>query len=289
MNYKLFEIGGVNIYTYGTLVAIAFLVGIFLAAYRAKKLGENPQNVLDLCLYVMIASIAGARLCFVAINWEYFSQHLIEIVFIQQGGLVFYGGMVLAVITTVIFLKLKKLSILQYLDILTPSLAIGHAIGRIGCFFNGCCYGKVAGNSFFSFLAVRFPRVVEKIPFGDGNVSEQLIGSPPYADHLYAGLLTEADKCSLPVYPTQLFSSAMNLMFFFIVLAMFRHRRFKGQIWWSYMIMYSVGRFTIEFIRGDNPLLGAIPLTFSQIVSVILFVSGLVAYIVTNQKSKSIV
>ncbi|MDX9702508.1 MAG: prolipoprotein diacylglyceryl transferase [Candidatus Auribacterota bacterium] len=286
MNYRLFQIGGVNIYTYGTLVAIAFLFGIFLAAYRARKIGEDPQNILDLCLYIMVSSIVGARLCFVVLNWEYFKRHLIEIVFIQQGGLVFYGGMIFAVACTIIFLKLKKLSILQYLDILTPSLAVGHAIGRVGCFFNGCCYGKVAGNSIFSFLAVRFPKVVERIPLGDGTISEQVIGSPPYIDHLYSAMITESDQYSLPIYPTQLFSAGMNFIFFFIMLAIFRHRKFTGQIWWSYLILYSVGRFMIEFVRADNPYVSSIPLTFSQILSIFLFITALTAYYFLSKQSK---
>lgn len=279
MNYRLFQIGGVNIYTYGTMVAIAFLTGIFLGVYRAKKLGENPQNILDLCLYIMIGSIAGARLVFVMNNWEYFRNNLIEILFIQQGGLVFYGGMIAAVLIAIIYLKLKHLSILLYLDILTPSLAIGHAIGRIGCFFNGCCYGKVPeSGSLFGFLAVRFPRIVDKIMVTPEHFSEQVIGSPPYVDHLYKGLITDEAVCSLPVYPTQLFSAAMNFAFFVIVTYMFRTRKFNGQIWWSYLIMYAVGRFLIECIRGDVPRIEPTPFTFSQLISIAMFAVGIIMY-----------
>jgi phosphatidylglycerol:prolipoprotein diacylglycerol transferase len=265
------------------MIAIAFIVAITIAAKRASACGEDPQNILDLCLYLMISSIAGARLCYVFTNWSYYRSNLIEILFIHKGGLVFYGGVILGTIVAVVFLKLKKLSVWKYLDILTPSLAIGHAIGRIGCFLNGCCFGKVIQNNTLQFLGVRFPRVADTTHVTD-NVTDLLIGSPPYLDHLHRGLIAPDATCSLPVYPTQLFATAMNFGIFLILLKLFKKRRFDGQIWWTYIILYAVARFMLEFMRGDNPLLPPFNLTFSQSLAVVLFLAGIIMYNVLRRK-----
>lgn len=283
MNYRLFHIGALNIYSYGVMVALAFITGIYLASKRAKQLNEDPQNILDLCLFIIIFSIIGARLTFVLTYWQYFQNNLIKIFYLQEGGLVFYGGMIFAVVTAVIFLKIKKLNIFKYLDILAPSLAFGHALGRIGCFLNGCCYGKIVWNDHLSCLGVKFPKVVELIKNADGSFVNEIIGSPPFLDHLHEGLVGAEAHESLPIYPTQLFSSGYNFMIFLFLMYLFKKRSFNGQIWWSYVFVYSICRFTVEFIRGDNPaiLLG---LTFSQILSVFMFILSLIFYLKLSAK-----
>jgi len=284
MNYRLFHIGSLNIYSYGVMVALAFLTGIYLASKRAKQLNEKPQNILDLCLFIIISSIIGARLTFVLTYWPYFQNNLIKIFYLQEGGLVFYGGMILAVITAVVFLKLNKLKIFKYLDILAPSLAIGHAFGRIGCFLNGCCYGKIVWNEKLSFLGIRFPKVVEIMRHSDGSLHNDIIGSPPFLDHLHEGLVNAQACESLPVYPAQLVSSGYNFIIFFFLLYLFKKRGFDGQIWWTYVFLYSICRFLIEFIRADNARL-IMGLTFSQIISIFMLFLSLFFYRLLSRKN----
>lgn len=280
MNYRLFHFGSINIYSYGVMVAIAFIVGIVIAARRAKQLNEDPQNILDLCLYLMISSIAGARICYVVTNWDYYRNNLFEIVLLNRGGLVFYGGVIFAIVTAVSYLKLKKLRVWNYLDILTPSLAIGHALGRIGCFLNGCCYGRIVWNAHLKFLGIRFPQVTELTD----TFSERIIGSPAYIDQLNQGFVKPTDLYSLPVYPTQLFETGFNIVIFFILLHMFKKRRFEGQIWWAYTMMYAVSRFLVEFVRGDNPIIPATGMTLSQNLAIIFFITGIIMYFVLRKK-----
>ncbi len=281
MHYRLFHIGQINIYSYGFMVALAFIVGIYIAANRAKKLGENYQNIYDLCLYLMFASIIGARLTYVLTNWEYYRNNPVEIVMVNKGGLVFYGGLILAGIVSILFLKIKKLNVWKYFDILSPSIAIGHALGRVGCFLNGCCYGKLAKNSV---VGVKFPKVVDSL--NNATSFGNIIGSPPFLDHLHNGLITENSVCSLPVYPTQIFSSLMNFSIFLFLIFLFKKRRFNGQIWCAHTMLYAVGRFSIEFLRGDNPLIPPLNLTLSQHIAIFLFLLGLFMYIYLCTKQK---
>jgi len=284
MNYRLFHFGSINIYSYGLMIALAFLIGIFVASKYAKKFNENPQNIVDLCLYVMISSIFGARLFYVIDNHSYYMSNPVEIFYIHEGGLIFYGGLIFGLGTAVVFLKAKHQNIFKYMDILAPSLALGQAIGRIGCFLNGCCYGRIVYNPKLSFLAVKFPKVTEIIENPKGHFYHQIIGSPAYIDHLKHSFISENDLFSLNVVPTQLISAGMNLIIFFILVWLFKRYRFFGHIISSYLILYSTNRFFIEFLRGDNPPIYPVSLTFSQIISIILFFTGIAMYYLCHKK-----
>lgn len=285
---KLFQLGGITVYSYGLMVAIAFIVGISIGARRARTLGEDPQNILDLCLWVMIFSLVGARLCYVIINIDYYSRYPLEIIMVNRGGLVFYGGIIGAIIASFLFIKIKKLNMGTYFDILSPSLAIGHALGRIGCFLNGCCYGRVIHSHPLRFIGVQFPRVVETVHNAQGEAVSQIIGAPAYLAHLNNGIITDTAQTCLPVYPTQLISSVGNLIIFFILTYLFSKRSFKGQIWWSYVMIYAVFRFLIEFLRGDNPPVPPFGFTFSQTLAIGLFIVGIIMYNYLKKKQAGI-
>ncbi|MEW6535767.1 MAG: prolipoprotein diacylglyceryl transferase [Candidatus Auribacterota bacterium] len=286
MMSRLFQLGGITIYSYGLMVAIGFIIGIYFGVRRARLLGENPQNILDMCLTIMIASIAGARLCYVLTNIDYYRDHIIEIFFLQKGGLVFYGGVLSAVIASLIFLKIKKLNIWLYFDILSPSLAIGHALGRVGCFLNGCCYGRIIKADSLKWLGVEFPRTTETVHLSNGSITSDIVGAPAYLDHLNHGWIDNASTHCLPVYPTQLISAVVNLSVFFCLLYIFRKRSFNGQVWWSYTMIYAMSRFCIEFLRGDNPPVPPFFLTFSQTMAIVLFIIGAVMYILLRNRQQ---
>ena len=142
MHPVLFKFGKLTIHSYGFFVALGFIVGIFLAKLEAKKLGEDQEKIMDLCFYILMASILGARLFYVFTNHEMFLSDPLEVLRIWNGGLVFYGGFIGALVTVIVYIKKKKILPWKTVDILTPSLALGYCIARLGCFSAGCCYGK---------------------------------------------------------------------------------------------------------------------------------------------------
>jgi len=227
-----FKLGSVTIYSYGIMLALAFGVGIYLARKRAVTVGINSQTIMDLGVYVLISSIIGARLLYVLSNLSYYKTHPLEVVF-SRYGFIFYGGLILAIIVGSWYIKRQNLSVWKTADVIAPSIAIGHAIGRIGCFLNGCCYGKPT-----------------TLPWG-----VMLPGSDPLQ-------LTR-------LHPTQLYSCASNLIIFCILTYLWKRRKFDGQIFLLYLILYAVARFTIEIYRGDNPYI-LLHLTLSQILSIFI-------------------
>ncbi|MCX5681682.1 MAG: prolipoprotein diacylglyceryl transferase [Candidatus Omnitrophica bacterium] len=136
------KIGSFTIYAYGAMMAVAAAVCAFLLQREAKKNHINPDIIFDLVFWVVISGIIGSRLFFVFLNLEYFMKNPGEILLINQGGLAWQGGMILGGLTSVWFIRFKKMPLLKTLDFVIPYAALGQAIGRIGCFLNGCCYGK---------------------------------------------------------------------------------------------------------------------------------------------------
>ena len=205
------SIGPLKIYSYGLMVGIAFIVATYFALKRASLFGIPKEVVNNLVIIFLISGILGARILYVALNINFFIANPSNIFMINRGGLVFYGGFIGALIAGIIYARAVKVSILDAADLIVPFAALGHAIGRIGCFLNGCCYGKLTD----SFIGVVFPNTFVK------------------------------------VYPSQLFSSAGLLIIFAILFRMQKHRRFKGQVLALYLISYGAFRFLIEFTRGD--------------------------------------
>jgi len=144
----LFKIGPIEIHSYGAALAFAFLTVAFLVRRRAFALGENGDNILDLCVWLIVSGLIGGRLLFVLLNFEYYRENPLDTLKLWQGGLVWYGGLIAALLAAAIFLSAKKMPILKTFDLMAPYAALGQSIGRIGCFLNGCCYGKAASAKF---------------------------------------------------------------------------------------------------------------------------------------------
>lgn len=227
----LFELGPVKIYTYGLLVASAFLVSTYLVKREARREGISQDIILNLCLGLVIFGILGARLLYILQNLKFYLAYPGQILMLHKGGLSFFGGLILAIIFAVIFLKRARLSVLHTFDLVSPYLALAQAIGRIGCFFNGCCYGRLG-------------------------------------------------------HPVQLYA-AFNLLLIFIILRVFqaKQRAFAGKIFLLYCLLYSISRFFMEFLRGDNlPVMAG--LTIHQLISIgIILISGAIWW--RNAKSSS--
>ncbi len=222
------QMGPFTIYSYGLLLVVAFLVSSTLATFQAKKQKINPDIIFNLSFTVFISGIIGARSLYVIENITYYLRNPLEIIMLQLGGLSWFGGLILGFLSGTVYLKKKKLSIYRILDLMSPFVALGQAIGRIGCLSNGCCFGKI------SKFGLYFP--VHK----------------------------------LVLIPTQIYSS-LALVFIFIILRFLQDRPHKeGEIFFAYLLFYSIKRFFIEFWRADNEII-LFGLTLFQLMSIAVF------------------
>jgi phosphatidylglycerol:prolipoprotein diacylglycerol transferase len=245
------SLGPVTLYSYGAMLALAFFLGALLAAARARKRGIEKAVIYDLVAYIMVFSLAGARLFFVAVNFDYYQAHPLDAFKLWEGGLVLYGGILFGFGVAAWFLKRHKLAVWKVMDIFTPSLALGIAIGRVGCFLNGCCYGKLSQSFGVCYPAANMP--------------------PAYEQQLSAGLIAPGAHCSLPVLPTQLYETAVCLAIFGALLfAEKRFRMFDGFLFWLFILLYSIQRFFMEGLRYYESNFFAGFLTIGQIMSLVL-------------------
>jgi phosphatidylglycerol---prolipoprotein diacylglyceryl transferase len=247
MHPVLFNVGPFTVHTYGALIALAFLVGLLLAAKEAKRKGIDPERMMDLGLYILIAAIVGSRLFQVAVEHKYFFQNPLEIVKIWKGGLAFYGGFIGALFMGIWYLRKHGLPVWKVGDALAPSIAIGQAIGRLGCLSAGCCYG-----------------LPTDLPWGITFNAPGTLALP-----------------GIPLQPTQLYESFCMFILFGVLWAFRKRITVEGQLFWTYVMSYSVIRFIIEFFRGDTERgfiqMGSFDLSSSQAVAIFAFMTAVVA------------
>ncbi|WDP88762.1 MAG: prolipoprotein diacylglyceryl transferase [Desulfobacter sp.] len=213
----LLEIGSLKLYTYGLFLALGFMTAIWFTKRNARFYGISHQTVSDLFFAILVSAIVGARLLYVGINFKDYQNNFLEMFKIWNGGLVFFGGFIASVAAAVIFCRIRKLEVWKTADVLAPGLALGHAVGRFGCFFAGCCYGRACDLP----IAVTFSHPESLAP-------------------LHTAL-----------HPTQLYMVGTNFVLFLILLAIQRRKRFTGMVFLSYVMLYSLFRAVVEFFRGD--------------------------------------
>ncbi|MEH0020074.1 MAG: prolipoprotein diacylglyceryl transferase [Desulfobacter sp.] len=213
----LLEIGSLKLYTYGLFLALGFVIAIWFTKRNARFFGISDQAVSDLFFVILLAAIVGARLLYVIINPEPYKQNFLDIFKIWNGGLVFFGGFVAAFLAAFVFLKIRRMEIWKTADILAPGLALGHSVGRLGCLFAGCCYGRTCELPF----AVTFTHPQSLAPL------------------------------NVMLHPTQLYMVASNFILFLVLLAIQKRKRFNGMVFLSYVMLYSVFRAVVEYFRGD--------------------------------------
>ena len=242
----LIDINGFQITTYGLMVAIAFATLWLCVVSRGQKLGYSQEFLQNLITLNVIAAFVFARLLYIITVWDEFTHNPWSIIF-SRDGYVFYGGFIGAILILIWYTRRRKLSVAGILDLFAPFVALAQGIGRIGCFLFGCCYGAECHLPW----AVQFP---------DGSPASYHFG----VDHW--------------VHPSQIYHSLFNFIHFGILIAIRKRQTFRGQIAASYFMIYSVGRFLIEFTRGDyRGFLG--PFSTSQIISFLIFTGGLIFYI----------
>lgn len=240
MHPLLFEVGRFPVYTYGLLLAAAYLTGLWLAVRRARARGLDGDRVMDLGLWIIGSALIGAKLLLLIVEFDYYSRNPAELFGIVRSGGVFYGGLIAAVLTAFWYMRRAKLPLWTTTDAFAPGIALGHVVGRLGCFAAGCCYGTPTA-----------------LPWGvtfTNPLAAENVGTP----------------LGVALHPTQLYEAGAELIILVLLLATERSgRQFPGRTFWLYMLMYGVTRFIIEFYRGDPR--GAVGvLSTSQLISVIL-------------------
>ncbi|HXO44114.1 MAG TPA: prolipoprotein diacylglyceryl transferase [Candidatus Cybelea sp.] len=248
MHPVLFQIGSVTIYTYGVLAAAGFLAGLWYAYHRAPIVGLDPNQVWNLGIWGILVALAVSKIWLILSVWDYYSanpRQIFSIATFQSAG-VFYGGLVGGLLWVILYTHSQKMSLLAVLDLMAAPVALGHAIGRLGCFAAGCCYGKPTSVGW----GVTFTN----------PVTEKISGTP----------------LDVSLHPTQLYESAAEFLNFAILVLLGAKRRTTGRIIGAYFILYGIERGTIEFFRGDpgRTLLFHNRLSLMQIVSAALIITG---------------
>ncbi len=272
MHSVLFRLDPIVIHAYGACLALAILLCYFVLVRLGRPLGYSADFISSLLTVLIIFGLVGARLFFVIEHWAYYSKRPGDIVKVWQGGLMFYGGLIVAAAALGVWIRVNRRPIGEVLDLIVTAVPLGHAIGRVGCFLNGCCYGRLS----HACIAVRYPH--QSIPWAD-----QLAACEPGSAD-YARLTAEGAR-SLPVLPIQLIEAGLNAVVFVILLTLFRRRTRNGAQVAAYMMLYAVVRFVVEFARADDRLHVG-PFSIGQVISLALLVGGLVLTGVIRRRPK---
>lgn len=245
---QLFHIGSFFLPTYGFLVSLGVLLGLWLSVRNSEKLGYNGDKAWNLGILVVLCGILGAKILYIVNEWGYYSTHTGEIFSINtlQAGGVFSGGLLAAFIAAAWYVRKNHMPALGTCDAFSPGLAFGHALGRIGCFAAGCCYGKPTGH----WWGVTF----------HNPLANSITGTP----------------LGIPLEPTQLFESAVEFANFFFLMWLLKRRKFDGQVFGAFLFIYGIARFFLEFLR-DDPGRGSVfggVMSGTQLIAVGLVIAG---------------
>jgi len=245
---RLFHIGSFNVPTYGFLVALGVLIGLWISVRNSQKQGIDPDHAWNLGILVVLCGILGAKILYIINDWSTYAAHPGEIFSLStlQAGGVFSGGLIAALLAAAWYIRKHHMPALGTCDAFAPGLALGHAIGRIGCFSAGCCYGKPTTH----WWGVTFTN----------PLAAELVGTP----------------LNQKLQPTQLFESAVELANFFLLTWMLKRKKFEGQVFGAYLVLYGVARYFLEFIRDDpgrGSVFGGI-MSGTQLISIFLVITG---------------
>ncbi|MCK5529103.1 MAG: prolipoprotein diacylglyceryl transferase [Kiritimatiellae bacterium] len=267
MHPEFLKIGPIQIYWYGIFMALAAIAGLLNWTWLGKGTKRNFNFCSDMLFWIMLAAILGARIAYIIANLQYFIDYPAQIVRIDQGGLIFYGGLIGASISLILFAKHKGEKILDIQDLAITSIPLGHALGRIGCFINGCCYGSIHSGP----LAVTYPK-----------------GSLAWDHQMETGLLTSVSTHCQPVHPVQLYEAALGTITFVILHIIYKRHKKSGTVLAAYLLTYPIVRFILEFFRGDPRVRYETQFSVAQYISVTLFCLGCAIFLyqyIENKKA----
>ncbi len=243
---------GFRIAFYGIIIGCGMLAGIYLAQKDAKRRGQDPELYLDFALYAIIFAIIGARAYYVIFEWDAYKDNLLQIFNLRAGGLAIYGGVIGAVITLLIFSRIRKMSFFSMADTGVLGLTLGQIIGRWGNFFNCEAFGGYTEG----LLAMRIKR--------------SLVNPSMISQELIQHLIVEEGVEYIQVHPTFLYESMWNLCLLVFMLWYRKQKKFNGEMFLIYLLGYGIGRSWIEGLRTDQLLLFGTGLPVSQCLSMIL-------------------
>jgi phosphatidylglycerol---prolipoprotein diacylglyceryl transferase len=255
MHPILFEVGGFTIYSYGVLLAAAYLLGLQFALVRARGRGLDGQRVMDLGIWIIVSALLGAKLLLFVVDYRQFTSSWTDLLNLARSGGVFYGGLIVAVTVAFWYMWRYRMPLWTTTDVFAPGIALGHAVGRLGCLLAGCCFGRPTSVPW----AITF----------HSSVAAANVGTP----------------LGVPLHPTQLYEAAAELIILAVLLASeHRGRIFAGRTFWAYLFLYGISRFVIEFYRGDNRGMVLGVLSTSQFVSLVLVPLSIVMLIVLSRR-----
>ena len=251
----------ITIHTYGAFIGFGFLCAMLLAKRQAQREGENPEHFIDIAFFLLFWGLIGSRLLFMLTQFHEYIENPIQIVMFWRGGLVFYGGFITATLYLTWNCHRHKRNFFKVADIFIPYLALAHAFGRLGCLSAGCCFGKATHQAW----GIIFP-------------AESMVHSA----QVESGLIL-FNSPSLPVHPTQLYEAGIELLFFILLVFLRNNKRFHGQIFLLWLILYPIARSFIEMFRGDK-IRGVYILSTSQYISIGVAITAIVLYLGLRQK-----
>jgi phosphatidylglycerol:prolipoprotein diacylglycerol transferase len=234
--------------TYGFLVATGVLIGLWISVRNSERQGIDPEKAWSLGILVVLCGILGAKILYILVDLNYYTSHPREIFSLStvQAGGVFSGGLLAALVAAVWYIRKHRMPALATCDAFAPGLALGHAIGRVGCFAAGCCWGKPT----HAFWGVTFRN----------PLAQYWVGTP----------------LNVPLEPTQLFESAVELANFFLLTWLLYRKKFDGQVIGAYLFLYGFARYFLEFLRDDpgrGEVFGGV-MTGTQLISILLVIAG---------------
>ncbi|MCI8793120.1 MAG: prolipoprotein diacylglyceryl transferase [Eubacterium sp.] len=265
---KGITIGGFTIAYYGIIIASAMIAGLMLARWQAKRSGQNPEVYMDYIIFGIIFSIIGARLYYVAFQWEDYKDNLLQIFNIRGGGMAIYGSVIGAVLTAIVYCRRKKYKFSLFADTAVLGLILGQIIGRFGNFMNREAFGEYTDSLF----AMRLK--TDQVSLS--NVTNQM----------WENVVTQDDVSYIQVHPTFLYEAVWNLVVLVLMIWRSKHKKFDGEIFLMYLVGYGIGRTWIEGLRTDQLQIGSTGIAVSQVLSALLAVGGIGYWIYRLIKEK---
>ncbi|UCG53074.1 MAG: prolipoprotein diacylglyceryl transferase [Candidatus Latescibacterota bacterium] len=248
----LIRLGWFNVYSFGFMLAMSFLIGIYISSSRGKKFGVDPQHILDLSVYVIVSGVVGSRLLYVAFHLEEY-DNFVDVFALWQGGATLYGGFLLAIFAGFVFSQKRKIGFFLLGDIISPALALGIMLTRVGCFLSGCCFGKETTHTW----GVAFP-------------------SDSPAGVYAAELAAEHGVNAVLLHPAQLYASFFALVTLILLLVLQKRLTKQGATFGVFLVCYGIFRFSLDFFRFYEANMRVLyDLTLNQIVSAVLLIIGM--------------
>lgn len=264
---KGITIGGFTIAYYGIIIACGMIAGLLLARWQAKRTGQNPELYMDYAFFGIIFAIIGARLYYVAFSWENYKDDLLQIFNTRGGGMAIYGGVIAAVITAIVYCRIKKYRFSLFADTAVVGLILGQVIGRFGNFMNREAFGEYTDSLFA--MRLRVDQVAAS------SITDTM------REHM-----TNIDGVQyIQVHPTFLYESVWNLIVLILMLLRTKKKAFDGEIFLIYLIGYGIGRAWIEGLRTDQLQIGSTGIAVSQVLSALIAVVGIVVWIYQYRKA----